>query len=83
MIKISLENDFIEMNLKDVENLINRLPMRDQIRLIGKFRKEAWTKRLDEITKNIRERRKKHKIADHEIRDEIEKARDEFYTHHR
>ena len=83
MIKISLENDFIEMNLKDVENLINRLPMRDQIRLIGKFRKEAWTKRLDEITKNIRERRKKHKITDHEIRDEIEKARDEFYTHHR
>ena len=82
MIKISLENDFIKMNLTDVEHLVNRLPLRDRIKLLIRLRKEAWTKRLDEITKNIRARRKKYKITDKEISEEIEKARDEFHAHH-
>ena len=83
MIKISLENDFLQISLKDVEYLIDRLPMRDRMKLIHRLRKESWTKRLNEITRNIWERRKKHSLSDKEIHEEIEKARNEFYAHHR
>ncbi len=75
MSKVSLELD-----IKEAKNLIEQMPLEDKIRLVRELERETWAKRLDKILKNIDERRKRYKISNKEISQEIEKARREFYA---
>lgn len=73
----------LELSPNQVEELIEKLPMEEKIKLVRKLEKETWRKRMDKILKNIDERRKKYKISTKEISQEIEKARQEFYARYR
>lgn len=69
----------LELDIKEAKGLIEQMPLDEKIRLIRELEKETWVKRIDKILKNIDERRKKYKISNKEISQEIAKARQEFY----
>ena len=73
----------INIDIKDIKKVIQKLPARKRTQLIEEIQEELWGKRIDTILKNIDKRRKKHKISDQEISEEIEKARQEFYARRR
>jgi len=83
MIKISLDNNSIQINSHDAKELIRRMPLRDKVKLLEELKEEDWVKRIDTIRVNIDKRRWARKISLKEINNEIEKARQEFYAHHR
>lgn len=70
----------IELDVKEAKDLIEQMPLEDKIKLIKELIKETWAKRIDTIFKNIDGRRKKYKISNKEISQEIEKGRQEFYA---
>jgi len=82
MIKISMENNLIQLNAQDAKELIKRMPMTEKIKLFRELKEENWVRRIDRIRINIDKRRRARKISLQEIHQEIEKARDEFYAHH-
>lgn len=73
----------LDLDTKEVKNLIEQLPLKDKIELIRTLEKETWVKRINTVLKNIDLRRKKCKISNKEISQEIEKARREFYARRR
>jgi len=75
MSKVSLELD-----TKELKRLIERMSIEDKIKLIKELERETWAKRITKVLKNIDARRKKYKISNREISQEIEKARREFYA---
>ncbi len=70
----------LDLDIKEAKNLIEQMPLEDKLKLVRTLEKETWAKRMDQILKNIDERRKKYKISNREISQEIEKARQEFYA---
>lgn len=70
----------LELEIKEAKDLIEQMPLEDKVRLVRELEKETWAKRLDKIIKNIDERRKKYKISNKGISQEIEKARHEYYA---
>ncbi|MCM8826793.1 MAG: hypothetical protein NC904_04665 [Candidatus Omnitrophica bacterium] len=66
-----------ELNAKQVEKLIERLPLEVKIRLTRKLEKETYCYRWDKILREIDERVKKHPISEKEIDQEIEAYRKE------
>lgn len=70
----------LDLDIKKAKELIKQMPLKDKIKLIRELEKETWAKRINKILKNIDARRKKCKISNKEISQEIEKARREFYA---
>lgn len=73
----------LELDIKEAKGLIEQMSTEDKIKLVRELEKETWVKRMDKILNNIDERRKKYKISDKEISQEIERARQEFYARRR
>ena len=73
----------LELDIKEAKDLIEQMPLEEKIKLVRELEKETWAKRMNEILKNIDERRKKYKISTKEISQEIEKGRREFYARSR
>lgn len=71
----------LDLNIKEAKHLIKQMPWEDKIKLIKELMKESWTKRIDNIIKNIDQRRKKYRISSQRISQEIKNARKEFYGH--
>lgn len=70
----------LELNIREVKNLVDQLPLNDKIQLLRELQKESWAKRLKRIFQNIDARRRKHKLSVKTISQEIEKARRAFYA---
>ncbi len=70
----------LELNPYQVEQLIEKLPMEDKIRIVRKLEDETWAKRLDEVTSRIRKRFKEKPISDKEIRQICEETRRQLYN---
>ena len=70
----------VRIDVEALNKTIERMSMKDKIRLFERLQRETWAKRINNILKNIDQRRKKYKITSKEISQEIEKARKEFYA---
>ena len=70
----------LELDIKEAKYLIEQMPLEEKIILVKQLVKETWAKRMDNILKNIDGRRKKYKISQRAISQEIEKARQAFYA---
>jgi len=69
----------LEIEPSQIEQLVDRLPQSDKIRLFRKLGREVAAQRMKEIFKEIDERRKQFPISDKEIQEEIEKVRRKIY----
>ena len=70
----------IEVNVEQLQEAIDRLPARDQIRLLKKLQRKSWAKRIQNILKRIDQRRKKHPISQEEITKEVMAVRKQIYA---
>ena len=62
-----------------LEEMLDKLPFREKIRLVRKLEATIWGRRMDQLLKRIDERRKKHPISSKEIKEEITCVRRELY----
>ena len=62
-----------------VEELVDRLPIEDKVRLTKKLERQTWGKRLNLLFNKIDAKRKKHPISDKEITQEVESVRRHIY----
>jgi hypothetical protein len=69
----------IELDIKQLERIIDNLPLRDKIRLTKGLERQTLGKVIDEIFSKIDRRRKKFPISEKEIKKEIKAARKEIY----
>ena len=70
----------VDVDIQEAKDLIRQMPLEEKIKLVRELQKETWAKRLNRVLGNIDQRRKKYKITNQEISQEIEKARQEFYA---
>lgn len=70
----------LELNDKEIEKLVEKLPMEDKVRIARRLSKETIRARWNKILQNIDERRKKYPITEEEITKEIEAVRREIYA---
>ncbi len=73
----------IDLNEKQIEKMVESLPVKDKLRLVRKLEKETLRQRWNNLLKTIDERLKKHPISEKEIIKEIEQARREHYAKRR
>lgn len=69
----------IELDIKQLERIIDNLPLRDKIRLTKGLERQTLGKVIDEIFSKIDRRRKKFPISEREIKKEIKAVRKEIY----
>jgi len=74
MSKVSFDFD-----VRDIEKLVEKLPLEDKIRINHRLSKETIRARWDKILKSIDERRKKYPITEEEIAREVEAVRRKVY----
>lgn len=70
----------LELNPKEVEELVEKLSIEDKIRLVRRLENETWAKRLDEVVSRIRKRFKRNPISDREIRRICEETHQRLYN---
>lgn len=70
----------LELNPNEVEKLVEKLSIKDKLRLVRKLEKETWAKRLDEVVSRIRKRFRQAPISDKEIRRICEETRQRLYN---
>lgn len=69
----------IEVNPEQISKAIDRLSIRDKIRLVRRLENETWAQRLDEVVGRIRKRFKENPISDKEITRICEETRRRLY----
>ena len=57
----------LEISYKQVEDLIDKLPVRDKIRLVRKIEQQTWAKKLDQAVLKIRNRLSKNPLSPQEV----------------
>ncbi len=70
----------LELNITKVERLVEKLPVKEKIRLVRKLEQETWGKRMDQLLRRIDKRRKRYPISEKEIRQEIEIVRKKLHA---
>ena len=70
----------LELNNQQVEDLVEKLPLDEKIKLVQKLEKETLRQRWDEILKDIDKRLKKFPISEEDIDKEIKALRREKYA---
>ena len=70
----------IEIDNKQVEKIVENLPIEEKLRLVYKLEKETLRQRWNDLLNIIDERLKRHPISKQEISKEIERARKEHYA---
>lgn len=73
MAKISVEFPI------DIDKLVDRLTVKDRVRLMRKLEKETLGKRIDNLLGRIDQRRKKIPISEKEITEIVKEVRKELY----
>jgi hypothetical protein len=69
----------LELNPNQVEELVEKLPLEEKIRLVRRLERETWGKRIDKLFKKIDQRRRRYPISNKEIAQEIEIVRRKIY----
>ena len=70
----------IEVDIKQLEKIINSLPLDDKIRLAKRLERQTLGKIIERIFSNIDQRRKRFPISEREIKQEIQAVRKEIYA---
>lgn len=70
----------IEVDIKQLEKIINSLPLDDKIRLAKRLECQTLGKIIERIFSNIDQRRKRFPISEREIKQEIRAVRKEMYA---
>jgi len=68
------------LDVKQVERLVEKLPLEDKLKLVHKLEKETLRKRWSGILKDIDKRLKRFPISKKEIGQEIKAYRKEKYA---
>lgn len=63
----------------DIDKLVDRLTVKDRVRLMRKLEKETLGKRIDNLLGRIDQRRKKIPISEKEITEIVKEVRKELY----
>lgn len=63
----------------DIEELVERLPMNDKIKLVRRLEKATWAARWDRLLAKIDERVKKDPVTDEEVYQAVREVRKERY----
>ena len=69
----------LELDVQQVEQLVERLPQSDKIRLFRRLGQQTALQRMREIFKEIDERRRKFAVSDKEIQEELAVVRRKIY----
>jgi|GEM_PF-1645834 len=74
----------LDLDVKQVEKLVEKLPLEEKLKLVRKLEKETLRKRWGKILKDIDKRLKRFPISKKEIEQEIKAYRREKYAkgHH-
>ena len=70
----------IEITLKQVQNIIRKLPGRDKLKLFRNLEQEAWAVRFQKLRSRLRNKARIHKISQRDIDQAVEEARQEVYA---
>lgn len=70
----------LEVNEKEVEKVVESMPLRFKLRLVRKLEEETREKRWNELFKRIDERFQKSPISEEEIAQEITAVRKAKYA---
>ena len=72
-----------EINFKQIEKMVNGLPLKKRAKLLENLQKDTWRQEFRELRERIRARVKKHPISQEEINQTVEEVRQELYDHRR
>jgi len=70
----------IDMNLKQIEEVIDKLDFNKKIKLIKDLEKATWPDRFRSLLSRIDRRMKTHPVLEREIIAEVEKVRKKGYA---
>ena len=70
----------IEMNFKRLENAIDKLPVRQRVKLAQRLIRTTRKDRFEKLRSSIRAKVKKHPITEKELNMIVEEAREEFHA---
>lgn len=68
-----------KLNTGQIEELVERLPMQDKIKLAAQLDRETWDIRFGRLVKEIRQKAKKSSISERGIRQACQRARARLY----
>lgn len=69
----------LDLNNKQVEKIVESLPMEEKLRLVRKLEQETWARRLDKVVQRIRKRFRENPLSDKEITRICEEVRRKRY----
>lgn len=69
----------LELKPNQVEELVERLPIQEKIKLAAQLDRETWDIRFNELIRKIRQRAKKSSISEKGIRRACQRVRTRLY----
>ena len=69
-----------EMNYEQIRKVVNKLPVRQQLRLAQELQKNTWQEQFKQLIKRIRARARKYPVTQEDIDKACEEARKEVYA---
>ncbi|OGX21638.1 MAG: hypothetical protein A2Y04_00335 [Omnitrophica WOR_2 bacterium GWC2_45_7] len=69
----------VELTPRQIEEAVDKLSLRDKVRIVRKLERQTLGKTLDTVFKKIDQRRKQFPISQREINEEIAAVRKEIY----
>lgn len=78
--EIEMPKIAVEIDLKEIEQIINQLKSPERINLLRRLERKTWGERFRSLVAQIDKRRKKHPISQRAINQLVKKARQERYA---
>jgi len=70
----------VEIDLKEIEKVINRLKTQDRISLVQRLEQKTWGERFRSLASKIDKRRKRYPLSQKELLNLVKEARRERYA---
>ncbi|MBI4357828.1 MAG: hypothetical protein HY584_00890 [Candidatus Omnitrophica bacterium] len=70
----------VELDLKQIEQIISQLRSRDRITLVRRLEQKTWGERFRSLVAQMDERRRKYPVSQKELRQILKQARRERYA---
>ena len=72
-----------DISFEQISEAIDKLPLREKIKLSEKLQRQTWHQRLKVMFTKINSRRRKIPVSQKEIQKVIDDVREEIYERHR
>ena len=73
----------LDLDIKQVESLVEKLPIKEKVKLVRKLEKDTWQKRFRQLLHRIDRRIANKSISEREIDQTVEEAKEEYYAQSR